>query len=71
MSSFPTAHGIDRHGARRPRRGREQSRESSRMNATAIRDSKLAIYLEFGDDDLVNAHDGVEFLHPVGPRHRG
>ncbi len=35
----------------------------ARANAGAIRESGLAIYLEAGDDDLVNAHDGVEFLH--------
>lgn len=35
----------------------------ARTNPDAIRDSKMAIYLEAGDDDLVNAHDGVEFLH--------
>ena len=35
----------------------------ARANAAAIRKSGIAIYLEVGDDDLVNAHDGVELLH--------
>jgi S-formylglutathione hydrolase len=35
----------------------------ARANAQAIRDSGMAIYLETGDRDLLNAHDGVEFLH--------
>jgi len=35
----------------------------ARANAAAIRESSMSIYLEVGDDDLVNAHDGVEFLH--------
>jgi S-formylglutathione hydrolase len=30
-----------------------------------IRESGLAIYLEVGDHDFVNAHDGTEFLHRV------
>jgi S-formylglutathione hydrolase len=34
-------------------------------NARPLHDSDLAIYLEVGDDDFVNAHDGVEFLHRV------
>lgn len=34
-------------------------------NARSIRKSGLAIYLEVGDNDFVNAHDGVEFLHRV------
>jgi len=34
-------------------------------NARSIRESGLAIYMEVGDNDLVNAHDGVEFLHRV------
>jgi S-formylglutathione hydrolase len=34
-------------------------------NASAIRDSGLAIYLEVGDEDLLNLHDGTEFLHRV------
>ena len=37
----------------------------ARANAAAIRESGLAIYLDAGDDDFVNAHDGVEFLHRV------
>jgi S-formylglutathione hydrolase len=35
----------------------------ARANAHAIRESGLAIYLEAGDADFVNAHDGTEFLH--------
>lgn len=35
----------------------------AQANASAIRDSGLAIYLEAGDEDFVNAHDGAEFLH--------
>jgi len=35
----------------------------ARENAAAIREAGMSIYLEAGDDDLVNAHDGVEFLH--------
>jgi S-formylglutathione hydrolase len=37
----------------------------ARENAASIRESGLGVYLEVGDDDLVNAHDGVEFLHRV------
>ena len=37
----------------------------ARSNAIAIRDSGLAIYIEAGDSDFVNAHDGAEFLHRV------
>jgi S-formylglutathione hydrolase len=37
----------------------------ARANALAIRGSGLAIYLEVGDDDFLNAHDGAEFLHRV------
>ena len=37
----------------------------ARSNANAIRESGMAIYLEVGDDDFVNAHDGAEFLHRV------
>jgi S-formylglutathione hydrolase len=36
-----------------------------RANAPRIRDSGLAIYLEAGDRDFLNAHDGAEFLHRV------
>jgi S-formylglutathione hydrolase len=35
----------------------------ARKNATAIRDSGLATYIETGDHDFLNAHDGAEFLH--------
>ena len=34
-------------------------------NAAAIRESRLAIYLEVGDEDVLNLHDGTEFLHRV------
>jgi len=34
-------------------------------NADAIRDSGLAIYLEVGDEDVLNLHDGTEYLHRV------
>ncbi len=34
-------------------------------NADAVRDSNLAIYLEVGDHDFMNAQDGTEFLHRV------
>ncbi len=34
-------------------------------NADAIRKSGLAIYIEAGDDDVFNLHDGAEFLHRV------
>lgn len=34
-------------------------------NAQQIRDSGIAIYLEAGDRDFLNAHDGAEFLHRV------
>ena len=34
-------------------------------NAEAIRDSGLNIYLECGDEDYLNLHDGTEFLHRV------
>ncbi len=37
----------------------------ARANALAIRGSGLAIYLEAGDEDFLNAHDGAEFLHRV------
>ena len=37
----------------------------ARANADVIRQSGLAIYLEAGDADFVNAHDGTEFLHRV------
>jgi S-formylglutathione hydrolase len=34
-------------------------------NANRIRESALPIYIEVGDNDFVNAHDGTEFLHRV------
>jgi S-formylglutathione hydrolase len=34
-------------------------------NLAGIRESALAIYLDAGDDDFLNAHDGAEFLHRV------
>jgi S-formylglutathione hydrolase len=34
-------------------------------NAESIRQGGLAIYIDAGDEDLVNAHDGAEFLHRV------
>lgn len=34
-------------------------------NAVRIRESGLPIYIEAGDNDFVNAHDGTEFLHRV------
>ncbi len=37
----------------------------ARANALAIKESGLAIYLEVGDEDFLNAHDGSEFLHRV------
>jgi S-formylglutathione hydrolase len=37
----------------------------ARANARQIRDSGLAVYLEAGDRDFLNAHDGAEFLHRV------
>ena len=37
----------------------------ARANAQKLRDSGLAIYLEAGDKDCLNAHDGTEFLHRV------
>ena len=37
----------------------------ARANALLIRESGLAIYLEVGDEDFLNAHDGTEFLHRV------
>jgi len=37
----------------------------ARSNAQHLRDSGLAIYLEAGDKDFLNAHDGAEFLHRV------
>lgn len=37
----------------------------ARGNADLIRSSGLAIYLDAGDEDFLNAHDGAEFLHRV------
>src|SRR5882757_3630460 len=37
----------------------------ARAGADAIKKSGLAIYLEVGDEDFLNAHDGTEFLHRV------
>lgn len=37
----------------------------ARLHAAHIRESGLPIYLEVGDNDFVNAHDGTEFLHRV------
>jgi S-formylglutathione hydrolase len=37
----------------------------ARDNAQRLSDSGLAIYLEAGDRDFLNAHDGAEFLHRV------
>ena len=37
----------------------------AQANARAIRETGQAIYIEVGDDDFVNAHDGTEFLHRV------
>jgi S-formylglutathione hydrolase len=34
-------------------------------NAQRIRNLDLAIYIEVGDDDFINVHDGAEFLHRV------
>jgi S-formylglutathione hydrolase len=34
-------------------------------NANQIRKHDLAIYLECGDDDFINVHDGTEYLHRV------
>jgi S-formylglutathione hydrolase len=35
----------------------------AQANQAVIRESGIAIYLEAGDQDFVNAHDGAEFLH--------
>jgi S-formylglutathione hydrolase len=37
----------------------------ARDNVQRILDASLAIYLEAGDRDFLNAHDGTEFLHRV------
>ena len=36
-----------------------------RSNAEAVRASGLEIYLEVGDQDYINLHDGAEFMHRV------
>jgi S-formylglutathione hydrolase len=42
-----------------------QPANRARAKAHMIRETGLAIYLDAGDDDFVNAHDGAEFLHRV------
>ncbi len=42
-----------------------QPANRARENAGRIRESGLPIFLEAGDNDFVNAHDGTEFLHRV------
>jgi S-formylglutathione hydrolase len=37
----------------------------ARLHAARIHESGLPIYIEAGDNDFVNAHDGAEFLHRV------
>jgi S-formylglutathione hydrolase len=37
----------------------------ARANAVLIRKTSLAIYIDAGDEDFLNAHDGAEFLHRV------
>ena len=37
----------------------------ARANADRIREAGQAIYIDAGDDDFLNAHDGAEFLHRV------
>jgi S-formylglutathione hydrolase len=37
----------------------------ARAHARRISESGLAIYIEAGDEDFINAHDGAEFLHRV------
>ena len=37
----------------------------ARSNASSIRDSGLAIYIDAAGDDFLNAHDGAELLHRV------
>lgn len=34
-------------------------------NAGRIRERDLAVFIETGDDDFINVHDGAEFLHRV------
>lgn len=35
----------------------------ARANSASIRKAALAIYIDAGDEDFLNAHDGAEFLH--------
>ena len=37
----------------------------ARANAGLIRNTDMAIYIDAGDQDFLNAHDGAEFLHRV------
>jgi S-formylglutathione hydrolase len=37
----------------------------ARTNAVLIRQTGLAVYIDAGDEDFLNAHDGAEFLHRV------
>lgn len=37
----------------------------ARTNSGRIHKSELAIFMDAGDEDFVNAHDGTEFLHRV------
>jgi S-formylglutathione hydrolase len=37
----------------------------ARDHARAIRETALAIYIEAGDHDVLNVHDGAEYLHRV------
>ena len=37
----------------------------ARANVQQLRESGLAVYIEAGDQDFLNAHDGAEFLHRV------
>jgi S-formylglutathione hydrolase len=37
----------------------------ARANASMIRESGIAIYIDAADEDFLNAHDGAEFLHRV------
>jgi len=37
----------------------------AQINAQRIRETGLAIYIDAGGDDFLNAHDGAEFLHRV------
>ena len=50
---------------------RDNPANIARDNADAIRASGVEIYLEVGDEDGLNLHDGAEFMHSdaVGSRH--